>query len=86
MTKLKLREIDDDKPVRLTIELPAPLHRDLAAYGVVLGRGAGTEPVHPARLIVPMLQRFLASDRGFASARRQLAHDAADGTPGQRSS
>lgn len=80
MTKLKLQEIDDDKPVRLTIELPAPLHRDLAAYGAVLGRGTGTEPVQPARLIVPMLQRFLASDRGFASARRHLAQDAAMAT------
>lgn len=80
MTKLKLQEIDDDKSVRLTIKLPAPLHRDLAAYGTVLGKGAGTDPVQPARLIVPMLQRFLASDRGFASARRQLAQEAATAT------
>jgi hypothetical protein len=29
MTKLKLHRIDDDKPVRLTLDLPASLHRDL---------------------------------------------------------
>jgi hypothetical protein len=29
MAKLKLGAIEDDKPVRVTIELPASLHRDL---------------------------------------------------------
>lgn len=32
MTKLKLGPIADDKPVKVTVELPASLHRDLAAY------------------------------------------------------
>ncbi len=32
MTKLKLGLIADDKPVKITVELPGPLHRDLAAY------------------------------------------------------
>ena len=32
MMKLKLGAIEDDKPVKLTIELPAPVHRDLVAY------------------------------------------------------
>jgi len=32
MAKLKLGTIPDDKPVKLTIELPAPVHRDLLAY------------------------------------------------------
>ncbi len=36
MTKLKLGAIEDDKPVRLTIELPAALHRDLVAYAQAL--------------------------------------------------
>ena len=30
MSKLKLSTIEDDKPVQLTIELPATVHRDLA--------------------------------------------------------
>ena len=31
MTRLKLSDIADEKPVRLTIELPARLHRELLA-------------------------------------------------------
>jgi hypothetical protein len=34
MSKLKLHAIEDDKPVRLTIDLPATVHRDLAVYAV----------------------------------------------------
>ena len=69
MSKLKLGALADDKPVRLTIELPAAVHRDLVAYAEVLGRESG-RAVEPARLIVPMLMRFMATDRGFARARR----------------
>ena len=36
MEKLKLGTIPDDKPVRLTIELPAAIHRDLVAYAAYL--------------------------------------------------
>ena len=63
MAKLKLGPLADDKPVKVAVELPAQLHRDLLADG-----GA---PIEPARLIVPMLERFIATDRGFAKARRQ---------------
>ena len=70
MTKLKLGPIADDKPVKLTMDLPAGLHRDLIAYGKILGSEAGQPPTPPARLIVPMLERFIATDRGFAKARR----------------
>jgi hypothetical protein len=70
MTKLKLGPIIDDKPVKVTIELPAPLHRDLVAYAAALGREQGQAIGDPLRLIVPMLERFIATDRGFARARR----------------
>lgn len=33
MTKLKLGPLVDDKPVKLSIELPASVHLDLVAYG-----------------------------------------------------
>lgn len=69
MSKLKLGPLTDDKPVRLTVELPAVTHRDLVAYAEVLGRETG-QPVEPAKLIAPMLARFMATDRGFAKARR----------------
>ncbi|MET4260863.1 hypothetical protein ABIC09_005828 [Bradyrhizobium sp. S3.12.5] len=32
MAKLKLGAIEDDKPIKVTHELPASVHRDLVAY------------------------------------------------------
>ena len=70
MTKLKLGAIVDDKPIKVTVELPAPLHSDLVAYAEVLARETGQPITDPAKLIAPMVQRFMATDRGFARARR----------------
>ncbi|MFN3047218.1 MULTISPECIES: DUF2274 domain-containing protein [Pseudomonadota] len=70
MTKLKLGPLHDDKPVKVTVELPAALNRDLIAYAEVLARQSGQPAADPAKLIVPMLQHFIATDRGFAKARR----------------
>jgi hypothetical protein len=70
MTKLKLGAIADDKSVKVTIELPAEVHRDLLAYGQILGRETGETAVEPAKLIAPMLARFMATDRAFAKLRR----------------
>lgn len=70
MSKLKLGPLPDDKPVRLTVELPATTHRDLVAYAEVLGHETG-KPVEIAKLIAPMVSRFMATDRGFAKARRR---------------
>lgn len=46
------------------------LHRDLSAYAEALGRESGQPIIDPKKLIVPMLERFMATDRGFAKARR----------------
>ena len=70
MTKLKLGAIPDDKPVKVTVELPAELHRDLVAYADLLARETGQNH-EPAKLIAPMLSRFMATDRGFAKARKE---------------
>ena len=70
MAKLKLGAIADDKPVKMSIELPAAVHRDLIAYAEVLGRETGQPVGEPARLIAPMIERFMATDRAFAKARR----------------
>src|SRR3546814_9945352 len=43
MAKLRLATIEDIKPVKLTIELPASVHRDLLAYGAVLARERSEE-------------------------------------------
>jgi hypothetical protein len=69
LAKLKLGAIDDDKPVKLTIELQAVVHRDLVIYGEVLGQTIG-QTIEPAKLIGPMLARFMATDRAFAKLRR----------------
>lgn len=76
MTKLKLGPLADDKPVKVTLDLPAELHRDLAVYAEILARETGQHVANPVRLIVPMLERFIATDRGFAKVRRTLAREA----------
>jgi hypothetical protein len=70
MAKLKLSAIEDDKPVRLTVELPAAVHRDLVSYGQALGRETGKGAIEPVKLIAPMLARFMGTDRGFSRARK----------------
>jgi hypothetical protein len=69
MHKLKLGELVDDKPVKLTLELPAQLYRDLVSYAEVLGRET-SKTIDPAKLIAPMLARFISTDRAFSKARR----------------
>ena len=71
MTKLKLGAIPDDKPVKLSVELPAAVHRDLLDYAEVLGAET-KQPIAPEKLVPHMLARFMATDRGFAKARRKL--------------
>lgn len=73
MTKLKLGTIEDDKPVKLTIELPAPVHRNLVAYAEAIGRESGQPAPDPTRVVVPMIERFMATDRAFARARKRKA-------------
>lgn len=70
MSKLKLGPLADDKPVKVSLELPAALHRDLVAYAEALARETGQPAADPVRLIAPMLERFIATDRGFAKTRR----------------
>lgn len=69
-TKLKLGSLLDDKPVRLTVELPAQVHRDLVAYAEALGRETG-QANEPAKLVAPMLARFMTADKAFRKARRE---------------
>ena len=71
MAKLKLGTIHNERPVRLSIELPAAVHRDLAAYAEVLSRDT-QQTLEPAALVAPMVARFIASDRAFARARRAM--------------
>jgi hypothetical protein len=70
MLKLKLGTLENDKPVRVTHELPASVHRDLVTYSEILARESGQPIGDPVKLIAPMLARFMATDRAFAKFRR----------------
>ena len=72
MAKLKLTALSDEKPVKVAVELPAPLHRDLLAYAEILAHQSGQPISEPTKLIAPMLARFMATDRAFASSRKLL--------------
>ncbi|MCK1296451.1 MULTISPECIES: DUF2274 domain-containing protein [Bradyrhizobium] len=69
MPKLKIGALPDDKPVRITVELPAAVHRDLVAYAEALALES-EQRIEAAKLIGPMLARFMATDRGFSQLRR----------------
>lgn len=72
MSKLRLGPIADDKPVKLTLELQGSLHRELLAYAEVHARTNGlAEPLLAEKIAVPMIERFIATDRGFATERRR---------------
>ncbi|QIB35264.1 DUF2274 domain-containing protein [Ancylobacter pratisalsi] len=77
MAKLKLGPIANDKPVKVTLELPAALHRDLIAYAKIHANETGQPVGDATRLIPPMLERFIATDRAFIRARRLSAEDSA---------
>ncbi|WP_422059628.1 DUF2274 domain-containing protein [Sphingopyxis sp.] len=57
---------------KLTIELPGALHRELIDYAAVHAEATGlAEPVPLAKIAVSMIERFIATDRGFAIERRR---------------
>lgn len=68
--RLKLGALPDEAPVRLTLTVPAAVHRDLVAYAELHARETG-QACEPVRLIPHMLARFMASDRGFTRGRQQ---------------
>jgi hypothetical protein len=70
MTRLKLSDLADEKPVRVSVDLSAKLHRELVAYGVALNDGDAKGAPPPERLIAPMIARFIATDRSFAKSRK----------------
>ncbi len=75
MTKLRLGPLADDKAVKVSVELPAGVHRDLVAYAETLSRTTGQAVSDPMKLIVPMIARFMATDRAFTKARRDQSQN-----------
>ena len=50
MTKLKIDDFGDDRPLTMTIKLPSAVHRDLLAYAEVLQRESG-QTIEPNSLV-----------------------------------
>lgn len=72
MTKLRLGPIEEEKPVKITLEIPGSLMRELADYAAVHAKLTGlASPLSPERLIAPIVQRFIAGDREFSKQRRR---------------
>jgi hypothetical protein len=69
MARLRLSALNNDKPVKVAVELPATVHRDLVVYAEILARESNQPINDPVKLIAPMLARFMATDRAFAKAR-----------------
>ena len=69
MARLKIATIADDTPVKLSVMLPAAVHRDLMSYADALSKANG-QAVEPVQLVGPMLMRFMATDRAFSKWRR----------------
>jgi hypothetical protein len=70
VTRLKLADLADEKPVRVTVELSARLHRELIAYAAAINGGDTKGAPTVERIVPPMLERFVSSDRGFAKVRK----------------
>ncbi|KHJ53881.1 hypothetical protein LA66_14920 [Aureimonas altamirensis] len=71
MTKLKLSAIPDDRPVKITLELPAPVFRDLQSYAEAIALESQQPAPDPAKLIAPMVARFMATDKAFRKVRNE---------------
>lgn len=72
MTRLRLGPLLEDKPAKVTVELPGALLRDLADYARVHAKVNNLpEALPPERLIGPMIERFIAGDREFGKLRRR---------------
>lgn len=72
MTKLRLGPVSEEKPVKLTLELPGGLMRDIVDYALVHARlNALDAPLPPERIVPAMIDRFIAGDREFSKQRRR---------------
>jgi hypothetical protein len=69
MADLKLAKLPDRTPGKLTVTISPDLNRALAEYAE-LYRDTYGESETVAELVPFMLEAFLASDRGFAKARK----------------
>lgn len=70
MNNLKISALPDEKPVRLVIDLPAPVHRDLLVYAEAMN-ALHQQSVTPQKLVAPMIEKFMLFDRAFLRWRQK---------------
>lgn len=68
MPDIKLAQLPDRTPVKLTIQVPPQLMANLALYASLYQAAYGQEEA-VSELVPSMLAAFLESDRAFAKAR-----------------
>ncbi|MBI1392399.1 MAG: DUF2274 domain-containing protein [Alphaproteobacteria bacterium] len=68
---LRLSQLPDRTPVRISLSLDPELAAALADYAEIYRQTYGTEE-KPEALIPAMLESFLGADAGFKRARRAL--------------
>jgi len=71
MSKLRISLPVEEKPIKLCLELPIALYKDIQLYAELLFAESESNPVEPEKLIAPMLQNFINSDESFNQARKQ---------------
>lgn len=83
MGGIKLGKLPDRTPVKLTINVSPDLKRAIDDYAACYADAYGSEePI--TELIPQMLAAFLASDRGFAKARRKRGNEIENSDGGRR--
>jgi hypothetical protein len=75
MPNLRLGAIADDRPVRVTVQLSASVHRMLVAYAELHAKHTG-QAVAIDKLIPAILERFMTTDPAFTREWRKLARHA----------
>ncbi len=68
---LKLAKLPDRTPVKLAITITPDLAHALGTYVTIYNRNYG-DKAEVADLVPAMLESFLASDRAFAKARKDM--------------
>lgn len=65
MNKLRLGAIIEEKSMRVSIDIAAPIYRELVAYASILAKETGQTKIDPTKLIAPMIEKFIKGDKAF---------------------
>ena len=68
---ITLSAVPDDKAVKLTVDLSAAIHRDLAAYTELLAK-VTCHIDRTSKAYCTMIARFMASARAFVKSKRVM--------------